>query len=315
MNPLAVALVLGSCSMHAGWNLLARAGRREGAFIGRMLLIAVAAGLVPAVTAEALCGVISGTTWLYVLGSGACCGVYYFALARAYGSSDFTVVYPVARSLPVLFVAIGDVARHRWPAPLGWVGMVLVVGGCFLAPLHSFRDVSLRHYWHRGSLWMLLTAAGTVGYTLLDKLAAEVVSAGPGSAAVYGYFFFLFSWAAYGGLNGIGRLLGGRGPGGGRCPRPAAAPSETPAVRDAAIPSAAWRLLLAAALNFGAYWLVLWAYQLGRRASYIVALRQFSIVLGVVAAFTIYREKGLAVRLTGTVLITIGLVLIAVWGG
>ena len=66
--------------------------------------------------------------------------------------------------------------------------------------------------------------------------------------------------------------------------------------------------------NFGAYWLVLWAYQLAQRAGYVVAFRQFSIVIGVALAFAVFREKGFAVRLTGALLITVGLVLIALRG-
>lgn len=292
MSPLAVGLVLVSCFMHAGWNLLARGGRSERAFFGRMLLISAVGGALPAAAAELVYTPLPARAWLCVVGSGICCGGYYVALARAYGSSDFTVVYPVARSLPVLLVAVGDVLRGRLPTPLGWLGMLLVVAGCILAPLRSFRDVSRQRYWRRASLWMLLTALATVGYTLLDKLAAEAVPAGAASAGRYGYFFFLFSYLAYVGLNRVG---GGSGATGG---------------------AVAWRLpFLAAVLNFGAYWLVLWAYQLDPLASYLLALRQFSIVLGVVAAFALYKEKGVAVRLTGTALIATGLVLIAVWGG
>ena len=44
----------------------------------------------------------------------------------------------------------------------------------------------------------------------------------------------------------------------------------------------------------GAYWVCPWGFQLGGRVSYIVAFRQFSIVLAVAAAFVIYKECGLA---------------------
>ena len=67
--------------------------------------------------------------------------------------------------------------------------------------------------------------------------------------------------------------------------------------------------------NFGSYWLVLYAYQLSQHASYIVAFRQFSIVLGVVFAFIFYKEHGFVVRITGTILITAGLVITAIYAG
>jgi uncharacterized membrane protein len=74
------------------------------------------------------------------------------------------------------------------------------------------------------------------------------------------------------------------------------------------------RASIAAIMGFGAYWLILWAYQLSPYASYIVAFRQFSIVIGTVIAFLYYKEGGVVVRLTGALLITSGMVLIAGWG-
>jgi len=278
--------------MHAGWNLLARRGRQEAAFLGRMLAVAVLVGLVPAVLSEAITRSLSATAWLCVLGSGSFAGAYYFCLARGYRASDFTIVYPVARAVPVLLIAMGDVLRGRHPSPAGWLGMMLVVGGCLLVPLRSFRDVGVRHYVNRASLWILLTALGTVGYTLLDKIAAETVQqGGPATAARYGYVFHVVSLVAYSLLR---KAFDRDNPG------PASVGWKLPAV--------------GALMGFGAYWLVLWAYQLAERASYIVAFRQFSIVIGVVVAFVAFKEHGKAVRLTGTALITAGLLVIGLWG-
>ena len=291
MNPFVITLVLISTVMHAGWNLLARGRRNEAAFFRRMLLVSVIVGLVPAVVSEVLANSISTTAWLCMIGSGVCCGVYYFALARAYGASDFTVVYPVARALPVILVGLGDVLRGNLLTAAGWGGMILVVGGCALCPLHSFRELSLRRYATRALGYVLLTALATVGYTLFDKVASESLVQSPATALRYCYFFFVASWLFY---ETLLRLLGGA-EGGDRV---------------------GWRLpALAGVLNFGAYGLVLWAYQLTRRAGYIVAFRQFSIVIGVVLAFAIYREKSFVVRLTGALLATGGLIVIGLWGG
>jgi len=60
---------------------------------------------------------------------------------------------------------------------------------------------------------------------------------------------------------------------------------------------------------------VLWAYQLCQHASYILAFRQTSIVIGVILAFVIYKEQGRAIRLAGTFVLASGLVLISLWGG
>ena len=291
MNSFVIGLVLISTVMHAGWNLLARGRRCEAAFFRRMLLVSVTIGLVPAVVSELLANSISTTAWLCLIGSGVCCGVYYFALARAYGASDFTVVYPVARALPVILVGLGDVLRGNVLTAAGWGGMLMVVAGCALCPLRSFRELSLRRYATRAIGYVLLTALATVGYTLFDKVASESLAQSPATASRYCYFFFASSWLFY---EALLRLFGG------------AEGAER----------LGWRLpALGALLNFGAYWLVLWAYQLTTRAGYIVAFRQFSIVIGVVLAFAIYKERGRGVRLTGSLVTTAGLVVIALWGG
>ena len=72
--------------------------------------------------------------------------------------------------------------------------------------------------------------------------------------------------------------------------------------------------VLAAICNFSSYWLVLWAYQLSRHAGYVVAFRQFSIVIGVAVAFVAYKESGVFVRIVGVVLITAGLIIVGLFG-
>ena len=169
--------------------------------------------------------------------------------------------------------------------------MLLVAAGCFLVPLHSFKEFHVRRYFNQTTLWLLLTAGGTVGYSLLDKIAAEIVDPGPATAARYAFMFFLISTIVFTILRLMFKQL----------PLPAN--------------SIGWKKpALAAVLLFGAYGLILWVFQLTHHAGYVVAFRQFSIIIGVVLAFVLYKERGLAVRLTGVFIITSGLVLIGLFG-
>ena len=288
---MALLLVMVSAPMYAGWNLLARRQRAEGAFFSGLLRWVTVLGLAPAVLSEVLTPDIPAKAWVCVLISGCCCGLYFFFLARSYANSDFTVVYPIARALPVLLVGLGDVVRGHSPSVVSWFGMSLVAVGCVLTPLTSFKDIRWKKYVNWSSVWMVLTALATAAYSLSDKTAAEVLPRGPISAAKYGYFFFLIAFLFY---HGLRHWL----------------PGDTKKPQRIKQPEVA----LGAALNYGCYWMVLWAYQLVGQASYIVAFRQFSIVLGVVAAFVIYKERGLAVRITAAGMITAGLVIIGLWG-
>jgi drug/metabolite transporter (DMT)-like permease len=278
--------------MHAGWNLLARHQKAEVLFFERMLLILAMAGFIPVGLSEYFALSLSPTAWLCAAGSGACFGVYFYCLARAYSQSDFTAIYPITRALPVLFITFGDVARGRLPSPLGGVGILLVAAGCFLAPLKSIREFHPRRYVNRHAVWIVVTALATVGFTMLDKIASEALrQTGAATAARYGYMLYLIACLTY---FGIATWFG-----------------ESEKERGAL----SWVTpVLGGCLTFGGYWLVLWAYQMTRHATYVFSFRQFSIVIGVLLAFRIYREKGIFVRLTGTALITAGIVLIAVWG-
>lgn len=291
MSASAVVLVIISTFMHAGWNLLVR--RRGGVrtCFWRMQIVIVVLGALPAIVGLFVLRGISGTAALCLLGSGVCCGFYYVCLARSYETGDFTTVYPAARALPVVLVGLGDALRGRAPNGIGWLGIGLVAAGCLFVPLTSFKDISLRHYRKAVIVWIVLTALGTVGYSLFDKVGTEAIPRGPAGSALYCYLFFVAAAAFFFPLRKL--IL-----------RPAT---------DERDPG--WRVpAVAGVLGFLAYWLVLWAYQMTPRASYVVAFRQFSIVIGVGIALVAFNEPGRKVRLAGSLVITLGLVIVKVFG-
>jgi len=279
--------------MHAGWNLMARHGRSEHVFFERMQIAVLLIGLIPFALSELIVPSIPFRVWVYASISGFFCGFYFLFLANAYKSGDFTTVYPVARALPVLLMGLVDLTRRRMPTTSGWVGMLMVAMGCMLSPLESIREIRLRRYLNKTSLWMFLTAMSTVGYTTFDKLSSELVRQGAGTAGKYDYIFYAFSGILY---MPIRRLF---------------APNN----KDNSNQKIGWWMpIMGGIFSFGAYWLVLWAYQLVGRASYVVTFRQFSIVIGAIAAFVFYSEKGFFIRMTAVLAITSGLIIIAVWG-
>ncbi len=285
---MTIVLIGISVFMHAGWNLLAHARRSDGMLLMRAMLITGLIGALPALILEWRGPAFPAQVWGLLALTGICQAVYFFGLTKGYSRGDFTVVYPLARALPVLFLALVDLARGRVPSLLGWAGMLLVVAGCALAPLESLRGITLARYRSRALLWVLVTALGTVGYTAIDKIAAEALPPGPLTAARYQVVEVIatipFLWLA---LRLAGQRLTERG-------------------------EAQWRWAAVAALFiFGAYWLVLWAYQLSPFASYISALRQFSIVIGVVVAAVVLHEPAPWLRIGAALVIVAGIVCIA----
>ena len=126
------------------------------------------------------------------------------------------------------------------------------MAGCAVTPLESLRGASLGRYLNRAMLWIVVTALGTVGYTTVDKLAAELIAPGPAMAARYGIMETAFT------LPPLWLLL-----------------KALRQEREGEPGWAGWGWPALTALGvFGGYWLVLWAYQLVPYASYVVATRQ-----------------------------------------
>jgi uncharacterized membrane protein len=290
-STLALTLVLLSAGLHASWNLMVRGERDSDIFLRIPAVIAIL-GLGPALLAEMGRIALLPTIWRYFPVGGIFQAIYYLGLTRGYKSGDFTVVYPMARAAPVLLVAVADILYGYPPTLVGWLGLLLVTVGCILAPLESPRDFSLARYWNRTTIWIAVTALGTIGSTVVDSAAAKVIPPGAGTALRYHVFEASFSlpayWTILATLRQPIRYAGGR---------------------------TAWKLpSLAAIFLFSSYTLILWAYQLSPHTSYIVALRQFSIVIGVASAAFIFREPAPGFRVTTALIITTGALCIG-WGG
>jgi len=288
MSLFPLALIFISTVLHASWNLLAHARRQDTTLFVRANLIVGLVGLGPILWLQFGGDPFPAAVWPLLLATGFFQAVYFLGLTMGYRVGDFSVVYPVARALPVLALAVLDIARGRPPSALGWLGMVLVTVGCLLAPLASLRTISRDRYLNWTIFWVLVTAAGTVGYSGVDKAALEMLRPGLLSALRYGVLQWLltvpFLWL---GLRFVARL-----------------PMEWGAVRD-------WRrAALATIFISSAYTLILWVYQMIPQASYVVALRQFSIVIGVVAAIVIFHEPAAKLRLSAALIITAGVVLV-----
>lgn len=289
MALLTLALVFLSAIIHASWNLVVRS-RGANQMLLRVPLLIALFGLGPALWMEWRGAHFSLFVWGMLILTSIFQGFYYLGLVRGYEQGDFTLVYPIVRALPVLFIAIFDAIRGNQPTLLAWLGMTLVSLGCLVIPHTSLRKLHWGVYRNRTMVWVLLAAFGTVGYSAIDKLAAEAMTPGAVTAAHY-YIYesaltFLMLWMM---LRWQGR------------------PTGLAQLRTD------WRWSSLAAFGvFTSYWLILWAYQITAQASYIVAMRQISIVIGAIVGTLLFQEPARHLRISAAAMITFGVILIAV---
>ncbi|GAB2880274.1 DMT family transporter [Microbulbifer echini] len=231
-----------------------------------------------------------------LLGSGFSQMVYMGGLALAYQRADIGLVYPIARALPVLLVALATVLLGQVLPWVAWMGMLLVTIGCLLVPLVYFRQWHWRVYWRADCAWALVAALGTVGYSLADKgalLYLEVALDGAVAPPVmaYGYlglqFFACGVWLLCSCMGRVGRA------------------QLVQSLGDL-------KLGVVTGLMMGAtYGLVLLAITMTDNVSYVVALRQLSIPLGVGFAIWLLNEPAHRPQLLGMGLVCAGLIAVS----
>ena len=181
MTLTAIVLVLISAFTHVGWNVLGKRNHPTAAF----LLVATLFGclcLSPSLLffGRAL-AVFPAAVWVWLGVTGIFQALYYVALAGAYRTGDMSVVYPLARSVPVALVACISVLLGRRAQLSGFAlaGIGLIIAGGFVLPLRRF-SVQWSDYRQAATAFALLAAVGTAGYSLVDDHALRLLRAIPG---------------------------------------------------------------------------------------------------------------------------------------
>ena len=296
MSLSSTLLVLLSASMHVFWNSLVKASPFPVAFMGLKgaFLILVALLVVPLI---GLTGV-SPAAWPPIVLSGVFHAAYALALARAYEQGDISFVYPIARSAPALVPAFAFLLLGEALTPAGTLGVALVVLAMFML---QFRDgsVSPASVWRSlarsDGRWALTTLACVVAYSLVDKAGMNILARSERIAPqLRGPLYFLLE-------NAIAYLL-----------YLAILAGKLAEVRQ--VLRSAWRSALAGALlTMASYSLILHVMQ-SEPLSYIVAVRQSSVILAALYGWLWLREGHGASRVVLSAMMALGVAIITFSG-
>jgi drug/metabolite transporter (DMT)-like permease len=211
--------------------------------------------------------------WPYLFGSWLVHLIYLICLIKAFENADMSAVYPVMRGTAPVISAIAAALWLRDPlSPAVIGGIVLVSLGTMAVAWWNAPD-------RRSLAWALATGACIALYTVID---AKGVRAAPSAAS-----YFVWVYLALGG--GIALLFAvWRGP------------------RFLAEARTQWKPgLFAGAMSLLTYGLALWAYRVGD-VPRLAALRETSILFGVLIAWLFLNEKIGPARLLGSGLIAAG---------
>ena len=218
----------------------------------------------------------------------------------AYRSGDISIAYPIARSFPVITVSVITLLLGRGDpvSRLCIVGIILIVGGCFMVPLQQFKDLRLKNYLNTTCGLALLAALGTSGYTIIDDQALRLIRANDqiaiGNTSVTilyaclqaisaSIWLFFYSAATRTGRSEIYQVIQAN-------------------KKNAVLTGIAIQLT---------YGIVLISMTFVNNVSYVVGFRQLSIPLGTALGIIIFKEKLCKTKVTGVTIMFTGLIMLA----
>ncbi len=176
-----VSLVLFAAVLHACWNALVKIG-------GDRLMTTAMIALLSGVVALPLLPFVAPpapASWPFLMGSVVVHFGYYYGISRMYETGDFSLVYPLARGLSPLLIAIlaaffGGEVLHGWQ----YLGVALVSAGIV--------SLMFGRGWPRGDhrasiLFAGFTCLTIATYTLFDGFGVRH------SQSSLGYIAWLFA--------------------------------------------------------------------------------------------------------------------------
>ncbi|MDH2375399.1 drug/metabolite transporter [Cobetia sp. 3AK] len=293
MSSLALGLILISVCLHAGWNLLGKGRAPSLAFF----MLAMASGALifaPLLGLGPSFAVLPAEFWGWLVATGLCQALYMGGLAWAYARGEVSVLYPIARALPVVLVPLFSLSLLDSQALTvsDFTGMGLIVLGALMLPLSSPQGLRARTYLTPALGFALLAALGTTGYSLIDKQALDIMLSVGYSPTSAGAVFLV--------LQAMMTVAWG-------APLVMLLPTERRRL------PMLWQgergsMLLTGVMVMTTYGLVLIAMTLTEEVSLVVAMRQLSIPLGVVLGVVWLRERAAMVKWVG-----IGVMLAGLW--
>jgi len=289
LTPLSILLVLISALIHSSWNFFTKKGNWPIEFFfwvflwGTLLYLPFfyLYGLFPDLILQA-----PNKLWILSIISSLIQTFYVISLIKAYQMAELSLVYPLSRSAPLFtqvwaVLLIGEILSIT-----GIIGIGLVVAGIFIISLSDFRFSFFLHPSQHTSLqpylFALIAAITGSVYAVLDKTCVQMTH--PVFYCWLIDFLMCLEVGIYSLFQKKNLLLKVWGQ---------------------------WKkeMFLIALLQNASYLLILMAMTTSK-VSYVVAFRQVSALFGAGLGILFLKETQWKSRITGALILTLGLVLI-----
>ncbi|UCF94208.1 MAG: EamA family transporter [Desulfobacterales bacterium] len=284
MSIPAISLVILSALLHAFRNLFTKESGDKQIFLwwySVFALVFYAPLFVYFLNRE---GVDDPSAYIWCAASGFIHCLYWLFLTNSYKEGDLSHVYPIMRSSPALVLLFAVLFLDEQVSAQGVVGVLLVAFGIYIINMKRWAASELwapvRSIAHDPSTrFAFFTLLAVAVYSIVDKAAVSRIH--PVLFAFYHLFFGMLYYTPYIALK-----------------------------KDRALVRQEWiankkRILASGFIGIFGYTLILIAFTLGR-VSYIVGLRQLSIVFAVLMGSYFLKEKQRGLRFVGALIIFSG---------
>jgi uncharacterized membrane protein len=292
MTSISVARVLFSALFHALWNYYSKANRSPQIFLFwvGVLTVGMAIGAFAIKTP-----IVPQPVWTYIIASGVVHFLYWFSLSKGYASGDISYVYPIARSAPGFIPLFAFLLLRETISAQGLAGILCIVISIYLLQQRedgmTIRKL-IRYIRRPDAVWAFSTLGTVIAYSLIDK---------KGMFEFYAHTGQTHAWQAvtYYLLQGaIAMLFFG-----------AYVVFRFPPSEITEIGRRHWKQILATGtLVMISYTLILYV-MMTEKVSYIVALRQCSVIFAVLLGTYLLEESHAKLRLAAAMVMVIGVLL------
>ena len=229
-------------------------------------------------------GINDPAAYAWCAGSGFIHFLYWLFLTSAYKEGDLSHVYPIMRSSPALVLVIAVFLLGEQVSAQGVAGILLVAVGVYIINMKQISGAELlapvKSIAHdRSTQFAFLTLISVAFYSIVDKMAVNYIH-----PILFAFLHLFFGMCYY---------------------TPYIVFTRNVAQIKKEWSSGALRIIMSGIIGIVGYAFILVAFTI-ERVSYIVGLRQTSIVFAVLMGSHFLKEKHQGIRLTGALIIFVG---------
>ena len=284
MSTIAIGLVLLSALLHALRSLFTKESGDKQIFLWLYSIFALLFFAPLFLYFIYRVGITHPAAYAWCTGSGFIHFLYWIFLTNAYQEGDLSRVYPIMRSSPALVLLAAVLFLGEQVSVQGVAGILLVAAGVYFINMKQLSGEELlapvKSIAHdRSTQFAFLTLIAVACYSVVDKMAVDTIH-----PILFAFLHLFFGMCYY-----------------------------TPYIvftKNAAMIKKEWnsgpiRIIMSGIIGITGYALILIAFTIDR-VSYIVGLRQTSIVFAVLMGSQFLKEKHGGIRLTGALIIFAG---------